>query len=248
MHRGDLEKSLALLCKTIRPKLTIVDGLVGMEGLGPAVFGKPKNPGLVVAGIDPVAADTVTAKIMGHDPKKIEHITISKELGSGTFEMEEIDLFGEPIDKSIHPFEPAQLGVKNIIKQLDIDGIRYFGTEGSAESECTGCIDTLLNALLALKSDVGSLEKPLDIIIGTRVLPENIGTNALFYGNCQAKNRNQGEWLSGCPPKLRETYSTIAKMTLPTTGYLLALIGRLFKGEKIDPLPHWIKYEHVTFP
>lgn len=203
MHRGDLEKYLALLCKTIRPKLTIVDGLVGMEGLGPAVFGKPKNPGLIVAGIDPVAVDTVTAKIMGHDPKKIEHITLSNELGIGISEMEEINLFGEPIGKSIHPFEPAQLGVKNIIKQLDIDEIRYFGTEGAAESECTGCINTLLNTLLALKSDVGSLETPLDIIIGTRVLPEDIGTNALFYGNCQAKKQKPGGMVIWLPTKVK---------------------------------------------
>lgn len=30
IHRGDLEKSIALLSKAVRPKLTLIDGLVGM--------------------------------------------------------------------------------------------------------------------------------------------------------------------------------------------------------------------------
>ena len=40
MHRGNLEQFLALLCKAVKPKLTIVDGLIGIEGLGPGTWGK----------------------------------------------------------------------------------------------------------------------------------------------------------------------------------------------------------------
>jgi uncharacterized protein (DUF362 family) len=248
MHRGDLERSLALLCQALKPKLTLVDGLLGMEGLGPAVFGKPTVPGLLVAGCDPVAVDAVTATIMGHDPYTIDHIVIANQLGLGEIDIKNITIHGLPLQEAIHPFEPAQVGVHNIVQELGLEGIRYFGADGAATSECTGCIDTLLNALIALKSDVKGLKRPLDIVIGSRDLPENIGENLLLYGRCQAKNQNKGTWLSECPPSIRDTYSAVAKMTLSRTEYLFALIKRLYKGTKVNPLPHWEQYKDIAFP
>jgi uncharacterized protein (DUF362 family) len=168
MHRGDLERSLALLCNVLKPKLTVIDGLIGMEGFGPAVFGKPKTPNLIIAGEDSVAVDAVTASIMGHDPNTIDHIVIAQELGLGEINPDNVEIRGTPLREATHPFEPAQLGVHNVVKELGMDKIRYFGTIGAAQSECTGCIDTLLNALIALNSDVESLRTPTDIVIGSR--------------------------------------------------------------------------------
>lgn len=248
MHRGDLERSLAHLCNVLKPKLTVIDGLIGMEGSGPAVFGKPKTPNLIIAGRDSVAVDTVTASIMGHDPNTIEHIVIAHELELGEINPDNVEIRGTPLIDARHPFEPAQLGVHNIVKELGMDKIRYFGTIGAAHSECTGCIDTLLNALIALNSDVESLRTPVDIVMGSRDLPENVGNNVLLYGRCQAKNKEQGTWLSECPPSIRDTYSAIAKMSLSRTEYLFALIKRLFKGTKVNPLPQWDQYKHISFP
>lgn len=248
MHRGDLERSLAQLCNTLKPKLTVIDGLIGMEGLGPAVFGKPKTPNLIIAGEDSVAVDAVTASIMGHDPNTIDHIVIAHELGLGEINLDNVKIHGIPLKEANHPFEPAQLGIHNMVKELGMDKIRYFGTIGGFQSECTGCMDTLLNALIALNSDVESLRTPVDIVIGSRDLPEKIGNNVLLYGRCQAKNKDQGTWLSECPPSIRDTYSTIAKMSLSRTEYLFALIKRLFKGTNVNPLPHWDQYKHISFP
>jgi len=244
MHRGDLERSIAFLSKTLRPKLTIVDGLVGMEGLGPAVAGKPKNPGLLVGGTDPVAVDAVTATIMGHDPKEIEHIKIASELGLGEINVDRIKILGVPLEKAKHPFEPAPLGAHNMIGTFGMQGVRYFGwTPGVIGSECTGCIDTVMSALWALRSDVATIQRPLDIVIGPRGIPDEIGNNVLLYGNCQAKNRNRGKWLPGCPPSTKDAYMSIGKMGLsrPTFGW--ALTKRLFKGQKTEPLSQWKRYE-----
>jgi hypothetical protein len=248
MHRGDLERSLAQLCNELKPKLTVIDGLIGMEGFGPAVFGKPKTPNLIIAGKDSVAVDAVTASIMGHDPNTIDHIVIAQELGLGEINPDNVEIRGTPLSEASHPFEPAQLGVHNVVKELGMDKIHYFGTIGAAQSECTGCIDTLLNALIALNSDVESLRTPTDLVIGSRDLPENVGNNVLLYGRCQAKNKDHGTWLSECPPSIRDTYSTIAKMSLSRTEYLFALIKRLFKGTNVNPLPHWDQYKHISFP
>jgi uncharacterized protein (DUF362 family) len=246
MHRGDLESSIALLSKEVRPKLTIVDGLIGLEGLGPTVFGRPKKPGLIIVGTDPVSVDAVTATIMGHNPREIEHIRIAWEMGLGEIELGNIEIRGIPLEEAIHPFEPANLGVQNMVDLLEMGDVRYFGwTPGHFGSECTGCIDIVINAMVALRDDVTTIQRPLDIVIGSRDLPNDLGNNVLLYGNCQAKNRDSGVWLSGCPPDLKDSYTTIAGMTLSRMSYVWALIKRLMKGNKVKPLPQWKQYEEM---
>ncbi len=248
MHRGNLERFLALLCKAVKPKLTIVDGLIGIEGLGPGAWGKPTKPGLLIAGIDPVAVDSVAATIMGHDPKEIEHIKIAWELRVGEMELNKIEIRGVPLEEAKHPFKPAPLGYKNIINRfVGIKGVRYFGwTPGAIGSECSGCVDILGGVLWAFRDDVKTPQKPLDIVVGPRDIPDGIGDNVLLYGNCQAKNKNRGVWVPGCPPNQRDAYLSICKMTLSRFTYVRTIIKRLFKGEKVNSLPEWKQYEQIA--
>jgi uncharacterized protein (DUF362 family) len=51
----------------------IVDGIIGGEGSGP-LYPDPINSGFIVAGTNPVAIDSVCAKIIGFNPKKIPAI------------------------------------------------------------------------------------------------------------------------------------------------------------------------------
>ncbi len=247
MHRKELERSIALLCKAVRPELTVVDGLVGIEGLGPSTQGKPTKPGLLIAGTDPVSVDAITAMVMGQEPKEAEHIRIAWEFGLGEIELDRIEVRGLPLEEAKYPFRPAQLGFHNMIQGLGIKGIRYFGWEpGDERSECSGCIDTLYGALWALGSDIATLQKSLDIVIGPRDFPNDTGNNVLLYGSCQAKNRTRGTWLHGCPPTYRSAYICIARMTLPRPSCIWTLSKRLFKGTKVRPLPEWEDYRRVT--
>lgn len=45
---------------------TVIDGIIGMEGQGP-MQGDRVNSNVVIVGDDPVAADTVAARVMGFD-------------------------------------------------------------------------------------------------------------------------------------------------------------------------------------
>lgn len=247
MHRKDLEQSIAILCKAVRPKLTVMDGLIGIEGLGPGITGKPTKPGLLIAGTDPIAVDAITALVMGQEPKEVEHIRIAWELGLGEIEPDRIEVRGLPLEEAKYPFKPAQQGLHHIIQGLGIKGIRYFGWKpGDVGSECSGCSDTLYGALWALKSDRATIQRPLDIVIGQEDVPTEIGDNILFYGNCQAKNRTRGAWQRGCPPTYMNAYISIARLTLSRPSYIWTLSKRLFKGYKVRPLPEWEDYRRLT--
>jgi uncharacterized protein (DUF362 family) len=67
VNRDAFARMLVELCMLIKPRLTIMDAVVGMEGNGPG-SGDPRAIGLVIAGQDPVAVDVVSGSVVGADP------------------------------------------------------------------------------------------------------------------------------------------------------------------------------------
>ena len=78
---------VAALNLIIQPDLSLVDGVVAMEGLGPT-GGDPKRLGIIMAGLDPVAVDSIIALIAGFSPTKIPHLLRSWHAGVGEFAAE----------------------------------------------------------------------------------------------------------------------------------------------------------------
>ena len=93
----DFAKLRAKVHSVSRPHLTILDGIVAMEGDGPAA-GDLRNMDLVMAGEDAVAIDACLARIMGLEP---EDILVTKEaysLGLGEMDLSRIEVAGDRID------------------------------------------------------------------------------------------------------------------------------------------------------
>ncbi len=83
--------------KKAKPHLSIVDGIIGMEGEGPS-SGDPRRTGLVLAGADAVAVDAVAAKIVGLEPFRVPTIRFAQEAGVGQGDLSKIEVRGEKID------------------------------------------------------------------------------------------------------------------------------------------------------
>lgn len=64
----------------VRPQLTVMDAVIGMEGNGPTA-GKPKQTGLILASEDCTSLDIVASKIIGYMPEEILTITEAKNRG-----------------------------------------------------------------------------------------------------------------------------------------------------------------------
>ncbi len=69
-----IDVAIADMSSVLRPHLAIVDGTVGMEGLGPGA-GRAKPLGVVLAGTDAYAADAVACRLMGVDARQIPHLS-----------------------------------------------------------------------------------------------------------------------------------------------------------------------------
>jgi uncharacterized protein (DUF362 family)/NAD-dependent dihydropyrimidine dehydrogenase PreA subunit len=88
-----------------KPSLNIVDGIVAMEGDGPATGGTLRNLNLLIAGSDAVAVDSVMADIMGIKPKDCFTTREAARGGLGQAELGAIEIAGERYrDLRIKPF------------------------------------------------------------------------------------------------------------------------------------------------
>ncbi|MBU3913138.1 MAG: DUF362 domain-containing protein [Nanoarchaeota archaeon] len=67
----DFAKFIVKLERTIKPELNIIDGVVGIEGNGPAASGTLINPGLIITSKSAPAADIIATRIMGFRPKSV---------------------------------------------------------------------------------------------------------------------------------------------------------------------------------
>jgi uncharacterized protein (DUF362 family) len=96
LHLNGISSSVAALYATVPFDFAIVDGVTGMEGDGP-LFGGPVPSGVLVMSRDGLAADATCARLMGFDPKDIEHLDFMAWAGLGLTDSSRLDLRGEDL-------------------------------------------------------------------------------------------------------------------------------------------------------
>jgi uncharacterized protein (DUF362 family) len=73
LHWAGIHESILDICATVRPDFVIADGIVGMEGDGP-LNGTAKELHTILLSDDPVAADSILARLLGTEPRDVKHI------------------------------------------------------------------------------------------------------------------------------------------------------------------------------
>ena len=113
LNTGPSKVALAInlnrLAKVIQPSLAVIDGIVAMEGDGPATQGVKKNLNLIIASTDFIAADTVATYIAGMNPLHIQYIHCAGLNGLGEYRLDHISIIGESLDSITSPFRPHHL-------------------------------------------------------------------------------------------------------------------------------------------
>jgi uncharacterized protein (DUF362 family) len=97
--------SLAELAESLPPKgCALVDGIVGMQGDGP-LSGNGVPSGVIVAGADLLAVDSICARLMGFDPANITYLSFAAWAGIGVGDESKIDLVGGPLARFERMYE-----------------------------------------------------------------------------------------------------------------------------------------------
>ncbi len=104
---------LVELYEHLAPALTVVDGVIGHEGNGPA-NGQSRPFGVILAGTDCVAIDVVIARMLGVEPSTVPVLQAAQKLGVGAWSPEQIEICGERLED--HAIRDLKLP-----KMMDID-------------------------------------------------------------------------------------------------------------------------------
>ncbi|MEA3338252.1 MAG: DUF362 domain-containing protein [Chloroflexota bacterium] len=101
LHVNGIALSILGIFHAVPLVVSVVDGIIGMEGDGP-LFGTPVRHGLLAVGADPVAVDGLCAQLMGFDLNDIPHLSLAVLTGIG--QPNRIDVVGGSIERLQHPY------------------------------------------------------------------------------------------------------------------------------------------------
>jgi len=195
---GDTNKpiniAIADMASVLRPHLAVIDGTVGMEGLGPSA-GEPKAAEVVVAGADAFAADAVACRLMGTSAEAVPHLAIAAARGYGTIDLDAIDVTPENWSDWTVPFAgpPANLS------------IQFPNVTVLDNNSCSACQSTVLLFLKRYRDQLFDYFPDMEHLTmaigkGHTDLPER----TLCVGNCTACPKDQRPFVKGCPPVASE--------------------------------------------
>lgn len=102
-----LDETIVDLTSLSDVDFTVVDAIVGMERYKTDKWedGKPVRMNTIIASSDVVAADAVSARLIGFNPDDIEYLTLAAYKGLGQCDLESIKVNGNPVEQVIRRFE-----------------------------------------------------------------------------------------------------------------------------------------------
>jgi uncharacterized protein (DUF362 family) len=213
-HMLGLDSAIADLQLAIKPSLTVIDGILALGGLGaPVHIDEPVELDLIVAGVDPVAVDAVTSRVLGFDPHDIKHLLYAMEHGIGTIDDKDVKVRGEPIeqvrfDLTKPSFELRELAASKRVEVID----------GGACSSCVGALYTTFK-LLQETGELSLLPRITFVIGPSAEPPKKRDESILIIGNCLRKFRDLDSYIPGCPPLVLQIRDELRELIgLPRIG------------------------------
>ena len=195
-HDVDIDRAIVALNRLLVPHLTIVDGTLAMEGLGPHA-GTPVAFRHMFASTHTPSVDAIAADAMGvavHEARTLAIATEERLLDLGR-----VKVVGAEVACIRQRFErPDQA----MLRQLP--GLR-LQTEGA----CSGCRLNLIHALLKDRNEGRDLPGRL-LVVGSA---PPAAADALLVGRCTRDHAHTGPHLPGCPPRIAAIRAFLASVS-----------------------------------
>jgi len=228
-HLHGLARLIALLNTKIKPSLTIIDGIYGLER-GPEFLGTPHRMNLIIAGRDTFSCDLVGTMVMGMKPEEVDCLREFASLKERSPSLDGIEVKGRSIGEVAQKFE-WRLSFEDIFHQALIRGITV---QDPGESCCSGCA-TILSAFAAVfsKDNPGVTLDGVEICMGGEVRAKRESKKVFVLGNCAIANHKDlkgGIKVAGCPPPILNTVVTLVRKTLPPKRSGKILVTRMIKN------------------
>ena len=142
----DFSRMLTDIFSVIRPQLTLMDGIVAMQGEGPSA-GSIRKLGVILASRDAVAVDSVATEIIGMDPMDIATTRYAHERGLGVGSPDSIEVVGESIGSvATSDFRLPVSANRALLRKIPAPLSRFAVGQLSVrpkvvEQQCTACAE-----------------------------------------------------------------------------------------------------------
>ncbi len=228
-HLQGLPRLIALLNTKVKPSLTIIDGIYGLER-GPEFLGTPHRMNLIIAGRDTFSCDLVGTMVMGIKPDEVEYLKEFASLNGRSLSLDGIEVKGKSIGEVAQRFE-WRLSFEDIFRQARIRGITLQEPD---ESCCSGCA-VILSAFSAVfsKDNPGVALDGVEVCIGGGVRAKEESKKVFLLGNCAIANNKDlkdGIKVKGCPPPILNTVVAMVSKTLPPKKLARIMMSRMIKN------------------
>ena len=161
------------LCETVRPQLIIADGVLAMEGDGPA-GGTPRALGLVLGGEDAYAVDLAVCRLMGMPAMRVPYLAAAHARGLCEAALEEALLRGDTVGlRSAFPVDgllPAHINTKTAAESGFVIG---FDTEVQPFPHTLHLVPRVISLGIGCRKGVsaGAVEQTVREALGRAGLP-----------------------------------------------------------------------------
>lgn len=151
-------KILVDIYEETKPALTLIDSVMAMEGDGPGTSGKVRDMGLLLAGADAVALDSILALMMGLLPQDILTTKEATQRKLGISDVNSLQIYGERLEEVIEgPFKLPSTSFKRNIPRPIIEIARklirfYPEIKENNCILCGACVDACPNKAISINS------------------------------------------------------------------------------------------------
>jgi uncharacterized protein (DUF362 family) len=99
-NADDFCQLLIDIYKFLNPALTIIDGIVVMDGPGP-IKGRARPLGWLIGGTEPIACETICCELVNIKPDDLPIIKTARQVGFGCSDLSRIEILGDGLPQNI---------------------------------------------------------------------------------------------------------------------------------------------------
>jgi uncharacterized protein (DUF362 family) len=192
-----LDSAISDMTTLLLPHLTVIDGYIGMEGLGPSA-GTQITSDFAVASFNPLAADKIAAELMGFDFDEIHHLRLIRD--RKICSLEGLTVVPADYRKFSKQFRKSPTKIDIVFPDVVVHD----------KGSCSACLSTTLLFLKRFAAELGDYalrDGKLHVGIGKDI--EDFPEGTILIGNCTSRHKKRGNFIKGCPPVASKIYKSI---------------------------------------